>query len=368
MEILNKENAKVCPLNSTTLNKNETPPTCENPRSTTERIESLCENSEKSGTGEKKIMESTRPWNHKDLSGQRFGKLFVIRDSLKRNENHNIYWLCRCDCGNEKEITGCNLRNKTQDCSCVKSFTQNLTGRKFEKLLVIEPAAKKDKHNHARWLCKCDCGNFVEVYAYHLKSKTQPTKSCGCLLGNKKDITNRTFGILKAIKPLFINKNRAVVWLCECGCGEKRQISASSLLTGNSKSCGCVNNKYSEPGESAFNILYNSYKRKAEKRKIDFALTKDEFRYFTKQNCHYCNCLPLQEFDNGNCSQLKASYFYNGIDRKNNKEGYLRGNCLSCCGRCNRAKMTLRYGDFLDFIKKTYENLHLENFRFNEIC
>lgn len=54
-----------------------------------------------------------------DLSGQRFGRLTVI----KRVENGNggrARWLCRCDCGNEKTVLSGNLRSgDIQSCGCL---------------------------------------------------------------------------------------------------------------------------------------------------------------------------------------------------------------------------------------------------------
>lgn len=56
----------------------------------------------------------------------------------------------------------------------------DLTGQRFEKLLVLErDFTTKDYNKEARWKCLCDCGNISIVRSYLLrKSKT---KSCGCL-------------------------------------------------------------------------------------------------------------------------------------------------------------------------------------------
>ncbi|MBW2003019.1 MAG: hypothetical protein JRI72_00180 [Deltaproteobacteria bacterium] len=59
---------------------------------------------------------------------------------------------------------------------------KNLTGLKFNRLLVLKQA--KSKNNKRRWLCKCDCGKLVEVITYDLTRGH--TKSCGCL--NKEKI------------------------------------------------------------------------------------------------------------------------------------------------------------------------------------
>ena len=52
----------------------------------------------------------------------------------------------------------------------------DLTGKKYGRLLVI---GKADALNgHTRWLCKCDCGKECIVHSSSLKSGN--TKSCGC--------------------------------------------------------------------------------------------------------------------------------------------------------------------------------------------
>ena len=60
-----------------------------------------------------------------DLTGQRFGRLVVMRfDHFKRggiNKHKNAYWLCRCDCGNTKIISSNSLRSgKTFSCGCYR--------------------------------------------------------------------------------------------------------------------------------------------------------------------------------------------------------------------------------------------------------
>jgi len=57
--------------------------------------------------------------NKNDLTGQRFGRLVVLRDSGKRSPSNNIYWLCQCDCGKTKATLGQRLRSgKTSSCGC----------------------------------------------------------------------------------------------------------------------------------------------------------------------------------------------------------------------------------------------------------
>ena len=52
---------------------------------------------------------------------------------------------------------------------------KNLTGQKFGKLTVIKPV--KTINDTSRWLCKCECGNEKIVATYRLLSGR--VKTCG---------------------------------------------------------------------------------------------------------------------------------------------------------------------------------------------
>lgn len=58
----------------------------------------------------------------------------------------------------------------------------------------------------------------------------------------KKDLTGQTFGKLKVISQNFeISKQKkCVMWDCICECGNKKTIRSTDLLSGNTKSCGCL--------------------------------------------------------------------------------------------------------------------------------
>ncbi len=54
----------------------------------------------------------------KDIKGQRFGRLVVIKFAFVKNES--AYWECLCDCGNKKIIKGYSLRvGSTKSCECL---------------------------------------------------------------------------------------------------------------------------------------------------------------------------------------------------------------------------------------------------------
>lgn len=55
-----------------------------------------------------------------DLTGQRFGRLTVIKKIPSYNTNAR--WLCRCDCGKETAVLGTTLRRgESQSCGCFRA-------------------------------------------------------------------------------------------------------------------------------------------------------------------------------------------------------------------------------------------------------
>lgn len=53
----------------------------------------------------------------------------------------------------------------------------DLTGKRFGRLIVLKRAENKGKKTY--WLCQCDCGNLKEVQTGHLASGR--IQSCGCI-------------------------------------------------------------------------------------------------------------------------------------------------------------------------------------------
>lgn len=54
------------------------------------------------------------------------------------------------------------------------------------------------------------------------------------------DLTGKKFGKLTVIKKTK-SRNKRTMWLCECECGNKKEIGGSELKSGTTKSCGCYN-------------------------------------------------------------------------------------------------------------------------------
>lgn len=120
----------------------------------------------------------------KDLRGEKFGDLEVIDKigSRKRRGKSEIYWRCKCSCGREIEATTDMLSQGKTNCGCKNNKTKNLIGKKFGRLTVVDYIGK-NKNMKRIWLCKCECGKEKEVPTSYLTSGD--TKSCGCLLSDR---------------------------------------------------------------------------------------------------------------------------------------------------------------------------------------
>ena len=56
-----------------------------------------------------------------DLIGQKFGRLTVIKRVYPNNRWGQLIWLCKCDCGIEKNICGYQFINgNTKSCGCLQ--------------------------------------------------------------------------------------------------------------------------------------------------------------------------------------------------------------------------------------------------------
>ena len=176
------------------------------------------------------------------------------------------------------------------------------------------------------------------------------------------DLTGKRFNRLIVINRAA-NIGRQVAWNCVCDCGNNKIVRGDHLTRSKVKSCGCLNSEQARingrknalsKGEAAFNALILDYKEHARERGLSFELSTEEFRNLTKLDCHYCGSKPFQiKYQKG----YNGSYIYNGIDRFDNSIGYNIDNCVPCCKYCNRAKGVMEFDDFFTWISRVYINL-----------
>lgn len=199
------------------------------------------------------------------------------------------------------------------------SASKDISGLKFNKLLVVGDSGRRSTSGAILWECLCDCGSTTYQTSTILRGGT--VKTCGCSKSDKE---------LIAKKMVKVSKTKL----------------------------GC---RYSDdPFERTFRYKYHldSTKSVVRSKDIKFLLSLEEYRSIVFLDCHYCGKNP------SNKVHVKRTYGYvdilvSGIDRKDSNGDYVFDNCVPCCKECNIMKMDMGYAEFLDWVKSVCEHSEL---------
>lgn len=172
-----------------------------------------------------------------DLSNQRFGRLTALRPVPGKRYHGFVVWECICDCGKKVRVASGMLRSgNTRSCGCLGNGRKHfdLEGQRFGRLIALRLLRRGNK---IFWECICDCGKVTFVETGSLVSGN--TKSCGCLPLEILDLTGQRFGRWSVVA--FVEKIKSKTrWLCRCDCGNEAVVYGFSLRNGQSQSCGCL--------------------------------------------------------------------------------------------------------------------------------
>jgi len=171
-----------------------------------------------------------------DLINKRFGDLTVV--SFYGLIDNRTHWSCVCSCGKTTIVKGKYLTNgDTKSCGCRKQklFEEDILSTVYTNLTPVKRIVSNWKSFYE---CNCVCGNIVNVSAHNLISGN--TKSCGCLTRHtEKELVGTTFGYLTVVELLKAPKDKKTC-KCLCSCGNTHYVPATDLVSGNTKSCGCL--------------------------------------------------------------------------------------------------------------------------------
>ncbi len=195
----------------------------------------------------------------------------------------------------------------------------------------------------------------IEKYQVKHKDKNPLNNNIENLFLKPKSIikpNNNHLFLNKKFDNIFITEIKQKTCIAKCDCGIIFKISKATILerTRLSKHIACnhlCKSIAKERKNSAKKQLFKSYHRNAIKRGYEFNIPVDEFNKIIKLNCFYCNRKPSNQsdfLDNG--EYLK----YSGIDRVDNKKGYIMSNIVPCCSICNMSKMRLPYKEWIEWI------------------
>lgn len=127
----------------------------------------------------------TRPL---DLTGQRIGKLLVLRRAEPPYPRKNTWFLCKCDCGNEKIVMGYYLnKGKTLSCGCLHKESVTSHGKSQTKLYKrIKAAGRK------AWINRAEGHHSVQDIEDLYNLQEGQCYYCGMGVGQRYHIDHKT--------------------------------------------------------------------------------------------------------------------------------------------------------------------------------
>lgn len=134
-----------------------------------------------------------------DEIGNQYGKLTVIGKEGSDKFNQAL-WRCKCECGREIVTTGCALRQgTTTTCGNASHRAINELGNTYGKLTVIAQATSVN--DQAMWLCQCECGGHKIVSGHDLRLGR--VNSCGCMISKGEAMVSQ---VLQQMQTHFIQQ------------------------------------------------------------------------------------------------------------------------------------------------------------------
>ena len=183
--------------------------------------------------------------------------------------------------------------------------------------------------------------------------------------------TKKFYKVLERFKDELTNKLLVKI---ECDCGNV-VVKPAAFTSWTSRTCGnqCPISKrirsdamknilkpLSPKGTVGLSRVYDLYKRRAVKKRIEFSLSKEVFKELTSKPCFYCNAPPSMEYihkvKKASARERENSlYVYNSLDRIDPNKGYTVDNVRPSCKCCNIMKWNHSEEFFKERVRIFYE-------------
>lgn len=179
---------------------------------------------------------------------------------------------------------------------------------------------------------------------------------------NKIDLTDKIFGKLIVIKDTGKRKSRRPIWLCRCECGQEVEVLGKYLLVGDTKSCGCFS-KCNAHNRQGYKGLGQSYvycvKSNAKRRGIPFNLSAEELYLKLEEQSFRCK---ISDVDIVLCDNYRDQYTNQtaSLDRIDNSKGYTLDNVQWVHKTVNIMRNKLSIQDFLEWCNLISRNNNCE--------
>lgn len=110
-------------------------------------------------------------------------------------------------------------------------------------------------------------------------------------------------------------------------------------------------------------IVWRNHLTNARKRSLETTISSREYFVLAYSPCHYCGADPVEKIvHSGGSSKYAKTYriHAHGVDRYDNGIGYVHGNCVACCKRCNVSKSDHSAEEFIEHCKRVVSHLRCQ--------
>lgn len=186
------------------------------------------------------------------------------------------------------------------------------------------------------------------------------------------DRTGQKFGRLTFVCLTGKKRGGAPEWEFNCDCGNKHYAIAKHVVSGTTKSCGCLHKENGlSLGEKAktgnYQRKYNpviSSARVIYVKRYNDGCSFEDFFLLSQEPCYYCGDNPQITYNAAQSTKnsdilhyredqtLYGNFTYNGLDRIDSALSHTIDNILPCCWTCNWMKRNLGLEKFLIHIMK----------------
>lgn len=236
-------------------------------------------------------------------------------------------------------------------------------GTKIGWWTVLQNDVQKPEGDRIRAACRvrCRCGkDFIVSMTTLRQGRSTRCKYCAwaatyikkrehCAKAHPAISIGAKFGYWTVIESgLRVENIRAVRVRCECG--TEKVKGYFTLRNGTSTSCGC---RRKPSIDGTWSSIYANIARRSG---IACHLTRPQIKAICQLNCAYCGIEPsnvMRRKIGSECQHVPSlDVCYSGIDRLDSGIGYVPGNVVPCCARCNIAKSTLSVEDFVAMLHR----------------
>ena len=167
---------------------------------------------------------------YKNFIGKRYGTFKIL--NIKKSSKRTMI-VCKCDCGIIKEVRIGAVKNLKIRCgNCHNGIPyKNYIGKTFGYLTITNIHTEKTGKYAS---CTCQCGNETkQPFSSLVNNKVL---SCGCLKSKIGALKKISFGSLNIVETSN-NNIGGLRYICKCSCGNEVEVLESDLFTGKVTCC-----------------------------------------------------------------------------------------------------------------------------------